>query len=440
MKFSDFKRQVNEKIPVRDANTLIRKKNLELILDIVKGINNSLVIQEVLTLVIKSAIDQTNTERGFIVLLDKNGKLEYRIGINNSGDILSESDFYISMSVVKDVYFTGRSRFVESAQSDTNFDLSKSISQLELQTILCSPLINRDNKIGVIYVDSKKLTSLKDREITDTFEILAGQAAIAINNAQMYYEQLVAYQELKKTFNELKKAKEVAERSDKLKSEFLAQMSHEIRTPINGLVGYLSLIKDECTGKLSANLNNCFTFMDTAVKRIIRTVDEILNMSEVQTGSYNPNFGSIEIISIIKKIYLDYSPIAEQKNIELSLIKNCDNALVYGDDYSINQIISHIIDNAIKFTDKGKIEINVSENEEGNYVLRIIDSGIGISEKFLPQIFNPFLQEDQGYSRKYEGNGLGLALVKKFCEINKANIEITSQKGVGTTCTVIFNK
>lgn len=439
MKFSDFKKQVNEKIPVPDTNSLLRKKNLELILDIVKGINNSLVVEEVLTLVIKSAIDQTDTERGFIVLLDKNGELEYRMGINNSGEMLSEKDFHISMSVVKDVYFTGRARFIESAQSDTNFDLSKSISQLELQTILCSPLINQENKIGVIYVDSKKLISLKDRDITDTFEILAGQAAIAINNAQMYYEQLVAFEELKKAFEELKKAKEAAEKSDKLKSEFLAQMSHEIRTPINGLVGYLSIIKEECTGKLSTNLDDAFTFMGTATKRIIRTVDEILNMSELQTGNYSPNIQNLDIVPLINKIFSDYGTVAENRKIKFNFEKKCEKAVVLGDDYSITQIISHLVDNALKFTEQGSVNISINSNEEGKVVLNIVDTGIGISDKFLPQIFEPFLQEDQGYSRKYEGNGLGLALVKKFCEVNKANIEINSQKGVGTNCTVIFN-
>jgi signal transduction histidine kinase len=439
MKFSDFKKQIDEKNALTDNSSFMKRKNLELILNIVKGINTSLVVEEVLDLVIKSAIEQTNTDRGFIVLLDKNGVLEYRMGINNKGEILSEKDFQISLSVVKDVYFTGRARFIESAQSDTNFDLTKSIHRLELQTILCSPLINKDSKIGVIYVDSKKLVSLKDRDIIDTFEILAGQAAIAIINAQMYYEQIVAYEELKKAFEELKQAKETAEKSDKLKGEFLAQMSHEIRTPINGLVGYLSLIKEDCEGKLSPHLGNCFYFMDSSAKRIIRTVDEILNMSELQTGNYKPNFQRVDILPLIKKIFIDYSQIVEQKKIVFTFHNTCDDTTTTCDEYSVTQIIYHLVDNAIKFTEHGKVTLTLFKNEERKIIFKIEDSGIGISEKFLLEVFEPFLQEDQGYSRKYEGNGLGLALVNKFCKLNDIKFDIVSKKGVGTSCTVIFN-
>jgi signal transduction histidine kinase len=439
MKYSDFKKQIDDKNSSVENVNFLKRKNLELILNIVKGINTSLVVEEVLDLVIKSAIEQTNTDRGFIVLLDKNGVLEYRMGINSKGEILSEKDFQISLSVVKEVYFTGRARFIESAQSDTNFDLTKSIHRLELQTILCSPLINKDNKIGVIYVDSKKLISLKDRDVIDTFEILAGQAAIAIINAQMYYEQIVAYEELKKAFDELKTAKETAEKSDKLKGEFLAQMSHEIRTPINGLVGYLSLIKEDCEGKLSPHLGNCFYFMDSSAKRIIRTVDEILNMSELQTGNYKANFQRIDIYPLVKKIYLDYSQIVEQKKIIFTFDNNCSDTMLICDEYSVNQIIYHLVDNAIKFTEHGNVKMVLARNEAGKLIFNIEDTGIGISEKFLKEVFEPFLQEDQGYSRKYEGNGLGLALVNKFCKLNEASFKISSQKGNGTTCTVIFN-
>ena len=184
-------------------------------------------------------------------------------------------------------------------------------------------------------------------------------------------------------------------------------MSHEIRTPINGLVGYLSIIKEECTGKLSTNLDDAFTFMGTATKRIIRTVDEILNMSELQTGNYSPNIQNLDIVPLINKIFSDYGTVAENRKIKFNFEKKCEKAVVLGDDYSITQIISHLVDNALKFTEQGSVNISINSNEEGKVVLNIVDTGIGISDKFLPQIFEPFLQEDQGYSRKYEGNGLG---------------------------------
>ncbi len=112
--------------------------------------------------------------------------------MDSNGKELPESLFHISNSVVEDVFYNGQSRFIEGAQSDVTLESSKSILRLDLQTILCSPLITDENKIGVIYVDSKHLHKIKEKDITNTFEILAGQAAAAIRNAQLYQNQLAS--------------------------------------------------------------------------------------------------------------------------------------------------------------------------------------------------------------------------------------------------------
>ena len=101
------------------------------------------------------------------------------------------------------------------------------------------------------------------------------------------------------------------------------------------------------------------------------------------------------------------------------------------DYYSINQLFINLIDNALKYTLEGHVEIQINRNIKGNLVVDIIDTGIGISEEYLDKIFEIFTQEESGYSRKFEGNGLGLALVKKYCSLNNAEISVKSQKGKG---------
>jgi len=115
-----------------------------------------------------------------------------------------------------------------------------------------------------------------------------------------------------------------------------------------------------------------------------------------------------------------------------------DEGIVSGDKYSLHQIFTNLIDNSIKFTNRGKITVNTSRDIRDRVVVNITDTGIGISEDFLPYLFDIFSQEDQGYSRRYEGNGLGLSLVKKFCELNKAKIRFNTQKGIGTSFSIIF--
>jgi GAF domain-containing protein len=198
MKFSELKKQIDgsEKSSLLKGDSSDRQKNLELILNVVDKINKTLVIDDVLQLVVKYAISITESDRGFIVLNNTNGKLEFKLGLDSEGKVLSEDMFNISTSVVRDVFDTGQSKFIEGAQSDTDYDPTKSILRLELQTILCSCLITESKKIGVIYVDSKRLHKVKIKEVTDTFEILAGQAATAIRNAQLYDGQIQAYNAL----------------------------------------------------------------------------------------------------------------------------------------------------------------------------------------------------------------------------------------------------
>ncbi|MEW5842092.1 MAG: PAS domain S-box protein [Bacteroidota bacterium] len=236
-------------------------------------------------------------------------------------------------------------------------------------------------------------------------------------------------------------AKEKAEQSDKLKSEFLAQMSHEIRTPLHIILGNVIFLEEDMERDITLEVQECFDSIDYAARRIIRTVNMILDMSELQVGSYNFKSAIIDLHSqVLKKLISEFRLIANNKGIELNYISSVAVPKVNADEYSIIQIFINLIDNAIKYTKEGKVEILLTRNNEGNIIVEIKDTGIGISKEFIPHLFEPFVQEEQGYTRSYEGNGLGLALVKKYCGLNDLNLEVESEKNVGSTFRVIFKK
>lgn len=261
------------------------------------------------------------------------------------------------------------------------------------------------------------------------------------NGVTQYYEGTVEdISESKKAEYALIEAKEKAEKSDKLKTEFLAQMSHEIRTPINALLSFSSLIREEVEDKVDDELKGSFDIIEIEGRRVIRTVDLILNMSQLQTESYSPSFVELDLYKdVLTKSFKDYKSQAENKKILFELAKNTKNTTVNVDDYSVRQIIDNLIDNALKYTVKGKVSITIFEPEKQKLAVSVSDTGVGISKEYLPIIFDPFTQEEHGYSRKFEGNGLGLALVKKFCELNNAEIEVEAKKGKGSVFTVIFD-
>lgn len=241
----------------------------------------------------------------------------------------------------------------------------------------------------------------------------------------------------KRIENELIVAKNMAMKSDKLKSEFLAQMSHEIRTPINILLSSSSLIEEFVKHNVDEDILMLFNGMRRAGKRIIRTIDLILNMSELQTGTYNFSLKQLDLQDeILKNLFIEFKNSTKEKGLTFSILNNATDTIVKGDEYTLNQIFANLLDNAIKYTHDGKIEILLENPSPKELDVTISDTGIGMSAEYLSKIFEPFSQEDQGYTRKYEGNGLGLSLVKKYCELNSSKISVRSQKGVGTTFNV----
>lgn len=273
--------------------------------------------------------------------------------------------------------------------------------------------------------------------------IYVRESARAISDGDgkiLYFEGTVEdITEKKKVEEEIIQAKEKAEKSDRLKSEFLAQMSHEIRTPLNVILNFSSILKDELQSQVDEELKSAFDVIDMEGKRIMRTVELILNMSELQTGNYSFRSTYVNLSEIIKKLHHEFEPLASTKRIlfEVTLLEK--DIILKGDEYSINQIFYHLVDNAIKYTNNGKVSVNVVRSSSDQIYIDVVDTGIGIDDEYFAMLFTPFTREEKGYTRNFEGNGLGLALVKRYCELNGAEIKVISQKGKGSTFRVVFS-
>ncbi|MGE5431731.1 MAG: ATP-binding protein [Syntrophomonadaceae bacterium] len=246
--------------------------------------------------------------------------------------------------------------------------------------------------------------------------------------------------QMKASEEELRLAKEVAEKSERLKTEFLAQISHEIRTPVNTMMSFISLIRDEMEGKLPEELKSGFKMIDNGARRLIRTIDLLLDMSQVQSGNLKINPEEIDLgKEVLENLIFDFHSVAKLKGLKLDYTNLCSDSVLSADLYTVNQIFVNLIDNAIKFTLEGSVEVKVYRDDVNRLCVNIIDTGIGISEEYLPNLFTPFSQEKTGYTRQFDGNGLGLALVEKYAELNNAEIRVQSRKNEGSVFTVVFN-
>ena len=259
------------------------------------------------------------------------------------------------------------------------------------------------------------------------------------NNPHHIIQQVIDITERKKVEKELIISKERAEESDRLKSAFLAQMSHEIRTPLNVILTATPLLAEDIPSG-NEDINILLESVSSAGKRLQRTIDMILNLSSVQSGNYMAQFEPVNLNDDLRLLVDEMRSLAIEKNLEMILSNTVYEPMVNADKYTLNQIFQNLLGNSIKYTQSGKIEVKISEDKPGKIKVEVKDTGIGMSEEYMKKLFTPFSQEDMGYKREFEGNGLGLALVKKYVELNKAQIFVSSKKKKGTNFKIVFDK
>jgi two-component system, sensor histidine kinase and response regulator len=232
-------------------------------------------------------------------------------------------------------------------------------------------------------------------------------------------------------------ARSEAERAAKLKDQFIALISHEIRTPLNVIFGYSGLIREEYSQLIQPLDQYMFEAIEDAGKRLMRTVDLLLAASSLGSGAYSPLIEEFEARSTLERLLQQYYHTAHQKDLYLECHCHAHEVFLRLDRLGFEQAIQNLVDNALKFTKSGGVSITTSE--QGNELrIDIRDTGPGMSKEFVAQVFHPFTQESEGYSRLYEGLGLGLALVKQYIEINGGRISVQTQIGNGSVFVVYF--
>ncbi len=241
--------------------------------------------------------------------------------------------------------------------------------------------------------------------------------------------------EQQKTAAYLKQAKERAEQSAKMKSEFLASMSHEIRTPMNGVIGTISLmLKDH----LDEQQREYALIAKDSAESLLSLINDILDFSKIEAGKMAIDNYEIDIESLTRSVHRSFKPNADSKGITLELdMTNIKTPFLIGDASRLRQIMNNIIGNAIKFTEAGEVAIAVETKELDNKKVEctwhIKDSGIGIKKSRVNSIFDSFTQEDSSTTREFGGTGLGLSISRQLCKLMGGDIAIQSVQGKGST-------
>ena len=247
--------------------------------------------------------------------------------------------------------------------------------------------------------------------------------------------------EMLKQEERLEEAKFLAEQASKAKSTFLFNMSHDIRTPMNAISGYTHLAKINLDDR--EKLNDYLGKIDLACGNLVELINQVLEMSRIESGKVVLQNSSINLVEKMNTILEISQANAALKDIKIDLdCSNVKNTYVLTDGGRLNQIVSNIVGNAIKYTqENGHVHVSVLEEENNgkeisNYIFTVQDDGIGMSKEFLEHIFEEFARENSSTVSKIQGTGLGMSIVKRLIDIFNGTIQVESEQGKGTKITV----
>lgn len=219
---------------------------------------------------------------------------------------------------------------------------------------------------------------------------------------------------------------------------FQSMITHELKTSLNAIVGGLQLLDNQF---LNAEQQDTLAIVHKGSQQLMLTLEQIIQLNKIEKGQVSINLSEFDPLQLIADLLAEYEPIAKQKGLELTSHIHHIDYILEGDVAKIQQILSILLDNAIKFTCSGQVIINsqlTHFNESNRWQISVKDAGIGIDANHLDDIFNPFFQVDSSQTREYEGTGIGLPVVKQMAQLIGAAIEVDSTPGIGSQFTVII--
>jgi PAS domain S-box-containing protein len=373
---------------------------------------------------LKSVVDLTKSSFGLyhahIYLYEEESRdMVLAAGAGEIGDIMVAEDWRIPLhrqhSLVARSARSQKGMVVSNTRTDPDFMPNPLLPRTRAELIV--PMIAGDRLLGVLDLQSDRVNffSQDDLRIHTT---LASQVAIALQNANLFQEQRETAEKLREV--------------DQLKSEFLASMSHELRTPLNSIIGFADVLLEGIDGELNDRMEEDVRLIRDGGQHLRALIGDILDMSKIEAGMMDLNYGVVDVASLANEVMATTRGLLTEKPVEASLFLDPRLETLEADRVRLVQVLLNLLSNAAKFTDEGEVALSMERQGE-NLFVSIKDSGIGIREEDIPQVFEQFRQIGGMALRKAGGTGLGMPITKKLVEMHGGKIWLESTFGSGTT-------
>lgn len=400
-----------------------RLKELTVLSEVGKAINKLLDVDDVLRLILQSALDLLEADEGSVMLLEPDGEtLKVACSKSSKSDVVEGAEVKMGQGVAGWVAQNRESLLLAGKAPEGMFEGFETKDR-QIPSAVSVPLISSEELFGVLNINAQS----GEREFTEydlrAVQLFAEHAAIAIRNARSFGQE-------RQTIARL-------EELDRMKTEFVASVSHELRTPLTSIIGSAKTIRQR-SGQLSEEQEGEFMMaIERQAARLLRMVEEILSAAKIEAGAPKFSRELMDLSKLIREITIGIEATSPKNPLQLEAPERVE---LFGDPSVIEQVVTNLIDNAIKYSDNSEpIVIRLLE-QPGEVTVQVADKGRGIRESDLPNIFDRFRQVDDETVERRGGVGLGLYIVKNLVEAVGGTIEVTSALGEGSTFRVRLPK
>jgi signal transduction histidine kinase len=413
---------VNDREHTQQVEPLIRRvQQLERLLDLSRNLSSLLDLDPLLQSIIDAASDLTLCQEASILIYDEeDGNLEFVAAPWFKREKLGEIRVPLQDSIAGRVFTFGEPVMVADAQNDSRiYRYVDRFTGFETHSLLAVPMMFKGQTFGVLTAVNK-LSGKFTNEDKQILENLASQASIAIQNANYLKETQKAYQDLADL--------------DRMKSDFIAITSHELRTPLGLILGHATFMYETLPEDQQSQLD----VIIRSASRLKDIVDDLSKVNSFQTGESRIHWQQIDVNQMMTGIAQTFREYALEKQLHLQLALTPEPLIIYADPEKLNIAISHLMRNAMDYTDPDGIITLITEKLPGFVKLSVQDTGIGIPEKDQERIFERFYQVEDHMTRKHGGMGLGLSVAQQMVAMHKGRILVNSKEGVGSTFTILL--
>ncbi len=407
-------------VAIENARLLQQEKRqtrqLSLINEVSKKAVSTLNIAELCQHVVESINDEFEDTHIVLMLNEEdNGKLHIQAHDGPFGKYLSNRK-YFDDGIVSKAVKSDKAIFINNVKNESDY---KEIVP-DVRSELVVLIEKKDKLLGVLNLVSSKVNYFDEKDLT-MMKMIADQVAMGIINARLYESE--------------KESKEIAQSANRAKSEFLANMSHEIRTPMNSIIGFSDLLLQE---NLSGDLVDFIRTIKLNGEGLLEIINQILDLAKVETGRMEVDNQEFDLEKLVDNVTQLLRPKVLDKGLTFKLNKTPQHLpIISADSLKIRQIMVNLIGNAIKFTEEGKIELDViikqKKKNKAKLLINVKDTGIGIKPEKKGLIFESFTQVDASITRRFGGTGLGLSLCKQMIDLLNGEIWLESEVGKGST-------